>query len=108
MIASVGSSMRGSSTSSTLTLRGRCQTTAFMTHSVPPGNDFATMRGSALQVRPGTADNPPVTLLFALVGLWCLLSAVTAFGLGPLLHKAAILADAREPARPAPGSRAVA
>lgn len=47
-----------------------------------------------------------MSLILAIVFGWCLLSAVTAFGLGPLLHKAAVLADARDPMRAAKASRA--
>ncbi len=77
-----------------------------MRHSVPTGGDSRTPDGAALQVRPGAADNLGVSLLFAIVFGWCLLSAATAFGLGPMLHKAAVLADAREPMRAARSSRA--
>src|SRR5512144_1179107 len=69
MIASVASRSLGSATSSTLTLRGRCQTTARM---LPPDR----VRVPALTRRP-TAGSPRVRALLPERGLpWSLVSGV--------------------------------
>lgn len=51
---------------------------------------------AALKFLGTPADRPRVTLLLAAVAGWCLVSALAAFGLGPLLHRAADLTDRHE------------
>ncbi|MEP6462423.1 MAG: hypothetical protein ABJC62_03180 [Frankiaceae bacterium] len=45
-----------------------------------------------------------MSLLLAVVLGWCLLSVAVAFGRGPILHKAAVLAEARDAPRPTASS----
>lgn len=49
-----------------------------------------------LKALTAPADDAAVGLLLAFVVGWCLISAMVALGLGPLLHRAADLADRHE------------